>query len=103
MKSLLRPVPIAVLCAVLALIGLAAQLGDAVLALTGDEGDDDLGDVLAYLAPGLAIAPAAAGIALVLVRRRGRCGTRVPTGTRRPAVAHGDRDRLEADMERYDQ
>jgi cytochrome c-type biogenesis protein CcmH len=79
---------------------LVAQFGDSVLALPGDEGDDDLGDLLVYLVPGLAIVLAAGGIAFALVRwRRTRAGR---SGDPRPAAAGADRGRLDADMERYD-
>jgi cytochrome c-type biogenesis protein CcmH len=76
---------------------LAAQFGDAVLALPGDAGDDDLGDVLVYVVPALGIALAAAGIAFAVVRWRG--GGPRQRGPRGPVEAER---RLEADMERYD-
>jgi cytochrome c-type biogenesis protein CcmH len=76
---------------------LAAQFGDAVLALPGDAGNDDLGDVLVYVVPAVGITLAAAGIAFAVVRWR---GTRGPRKDRRGA---GEADRrLEADMERYE-
>jgi cytochrome c-type biogenesis protein CcmH len=77
---------------------LAAQFGDAVLALPGDSGDDDLGDVLVYVVPAVGIVLAAGGIALGMTRwrRGGRPRTDAAVGT-----ADGDR-RLEADMERYE-
>ena len=76
---------------------LAAQFGDAVLALPGDAGDDDLGDVLVYVVPAVGITLAAAGIAFAVVRWR---GTRGPREDGRGA---GEADRrLEADMERYE-
>jgi cytochrome c-type biogenesis protein CcmH len=76
---------------------LAAQFGDAVLALPGDSGDDDLGDVLVYVVPAVAIALAAGGIALSMRRwRRGGPRTEAAAGG-----AEGER-RLEADMERYE-
>ena len=79
---------------------LVAQFGDSVLALPGDEGDDDLGDLLVYLVPGVGIALAAGGIAFALVRwRRGRGGR---SGDPRAAAAGADRGRVDADMERYD-
>jgi cytochrome c-type biogenesis protein CcmH len=77
---------------------LAAQFGDAVLALPGDEGDDDLGDVLVYLVPAVGVALAAAGIAFAVVRWRGTRGPRGPTPTGAPQAER----RLEADMERYE-
>ncbi len=79
---------------------LAAQFGDSVLALPGDQGDDDLGDLLVYVIPGLGIVLAAGGIAFALIRwRRARTGR---GGDARPAAAGADRGRLDADMERYD-
>ena len=79
---------------------LAAQFGDSVLALPGDQGDDDLGDLLVYLVPALGIALAAGGIALALVRwRRTRGGRSVDP---RAAGAGADRGRLDDDMDRYD-
>ena len=79
---------------------LAAQFGDSVLALPGDEGDDDLGDLLVYLVPGVGIALAAGGIAFALVRWRRTRGER--SGDPRAAAAGADRGRVDADMERYD-
>jgi cytochrome c-type biogenesis protein CcmH len=76
---------------------LAAQFGDAVLALPGDAEDDDLGDVLVYLVPALGIALAATGIAFAVVRWRVG-GPRA----RRPRGAVEAERRLEADMERYE-
>ena len=76
---------------------LVAEFGENVLALPGDEGDDDLGDVLVYLIPALGILLAAAGIAFALVRWRrpgGRRGGPPPVGA--------DGARLDDDMERYD-
>ena len=76
---------------------LVAEFGETVLALPGDQGDDDLGDVLVYVVPAVGIALAAAGIAFAVVRwRRPR---RRDAG---PAVARADDSRLEDDMERYD-
>ena len=49
---------------------LVAEYGENVLALPGDEGDDDLGDVLVYVIPAVGIALAAAGIAFAVVRWR---------------------------------
>ncbi len=79
---------------------LAAQFGDSVLALPGDQGDDSLGDLLVYLIPGLGIVLAAGGIAFALVRWRGTRAGRAAEAT--PAPAAADRGRLDADMERYD-
>ena len=79
---------------------LVAQFGDEVLALPGDEGDDDLGDVLVYVVPG-ARAPA---------RRPPGSPSRCCAGAARRGRAAGGRarraprtsTRLDADMERYD-
>ena len=74
---------------------LVAEFGDRVLALPGDQGDDDLGDVLVYVVPGVAILLGAAGVALGASRWRRR---------RRPAAGAGPvtSKELDADMERYD-
>jgi cytochrome c-type biogenesis protein CcmH/NrfF len=77
---------------------LVAQFGEEVLALPGDEGDDDLGDVLVYVVPALGILLAAAGIAFAVLRWRGagpRRGRPAPAGA-------ADRTRVDDDMERYD-
>lgn len=77
---------------------LVAQFGEEVLALPGDEGDDDFGDVLVYVIPALGILLAAGGIAFAVVRWRGagpRRGGAAPAGA-------GDRSRVDTDMERYD-
>jgi cytochrome c-type biogenesis protein CcmH len=78
---------------------LVAQFGEGVLALPGDDsGDEDLGDVLVYVIPALALLLALGGIAFALMRWRG-------DGARRgeAQVATGkDSGRLDADMERYD-
>jgi cytochrome c-type biogenesis protein CcmH len=76
---------------------LVAQFGEGVLALPGDEGDDDLEDVLVYLVPALGILIALGGIAFALLRWRGR-----RPGRGAPAAAGADSSRLDADMERYD-
>jgi cytochrome c-type biogenesis protein CcmH len=77
---------------------LVAQFGEGVLALPGDDsGEDDIGDVLVYAIPALAILLALAGIGFAVVRWRGRRpgpGATAPAGT--------ESGRLEADMERYD-
>ena len=67
---------------------LVAEYGENVLALPGDEGDDDLGDVLVYVIP-------AVGIAFAVVRWRR------PERPGRP-LAGADGARLDDDMERYD-
>jgi cytochrome c-type biogenesis protein CcmH len=76
---------------------LVAEFGENVLALPGDEGDDDLGDVLVYVVPALGILLAAAGIAFAVVRWR-----RPRRGDGAPAVARADAARLDDDMDRYD-
>jgi cytochrome c-type biogenesis protein CcmH len=84
---------------------LVAQFGEGVLSLPGDEsGEDDLGDVLVYAIPALAILIALGGIGFAVVRWRG-AGRAGGNGRRRPgdpAVAGSDRARLDADIERYD-
>ena len=77
---------------------LVAQFGEEVLALPGDEGDDDLGDVLVYVVPALGILLAAAGIAFAVLRWRGAGPRR---GRPAPAAA-ADSTRVDDDMERYD-
>ena len=74
---------------------LVAEYGKNVLALPGDQGDDDLGDVLVYVIPALGILLAAAGIAFAVVRWR-----RHETQPR--ALAGTEGARLDDDMERYD-
>lgn len=76
---------------------LVAQFGESVLALPGDEGDDDLGDVAVYAIPALGIALALGGIAFSVVRWRRRS-----PGPPRAAGAASDTVRLDTDMERYD-
>jgi cytochrome c-type biogenesis protein CcmH len=76
---------------------LVAQFGEGVLALPGDEGDDDLGDVLVYLIPALAFVLAAGGIAFAVLRWRGAR----PGAPESPAPA-GEGARVDADMERYE-
>jgi cytochrome c-type biogenesis protein CcmH len=74
---------------------LVAEYGENVLALPGDQGDDDLGDVLVYVIPALGIVLAAAGIAFAVIRWR---------RPERPGRTLAGRDgaRLDDDMERYD-
>jgi cytochrome c-type biogenesis protein CcmH len=74
---------------------LVAQYGDRVLALPGDQGDDNIGDVLVYVVPALAILLAAGAVAFGASRWRRR---------RQPAPAARDvpSKRLDSDMERYD-
>ena len=79
---------------------LVAEFGDSVLALPGDQGDDDLGDVLVYVVPGLGILLAASGIGFAVVRWRRRGGG--PGGRRGTALAGADDSRLDDDMKRYD-
>jgi cytochrome c-type biogenesis protein CcmH len=76
---------------------LVAQYGENILALPGDEGSDDLGDVLVYVIPALGIVLAAAGIAFAVIRWR-RPAPRGP-GSGVPAAEGA---RLDDDMERYD-
>ena len=76
---------------------LVAQFGEEVLALPGDEGDDDLGDVVVYVIPALGIGLALGGIALAVGRWRRRS-----PGRPRSAGPEGDAVRLDTDMERYD-
>ena len=79
---------------------LVAEFGESVLALPGDQGDDDLGDVLVYAVPAVGIALAAGGIAFAVVRWRRRTRTgREPGG---PALAGADGSRLDDDMDRYE-
>jgi cytochrome c-type biogenesis protein CcmH len=76
---------------------LVSQYGKNILALPGDQGNDDLGDVLVYVIPALGIVLAATGIAFAVIRwRRPR-----PRGPR-SAVPAPEGARLEDDMERYD-
>ncbi len=79
---------------------LVAEFGDSVLALPGDQGDDDLGDVLVYVVPAVGILLAAGGIAFAVVRwkRRGNG----PGGRGGRTLAGADGSRLDDDMERYD-
>ena len=80
---------------------LVSQFGDDVLALPGDaSGESDLGDVLVYLIPALALLAAAAGIAFATVRWRRRSGGAPPQATGEPAAAGSAR--LDADLDRYD-
>ncbi len=79
---------------------LVAEFGDSVLALPGDQGDDDLGDVLVYVIPALGILLAAGGIGFAVVRWRRRGGG--PGGRPGATLAGADGSRLDDDMERYD-
>jgi cytochrome c-type biogenesis protein CcmH len=75
---------------------LVAQFGEGVLALPGDQGEDDLGDVLVYVVPalGLVLALGAVGFAVARWRARERRSE--------AALAGPDSARLDADLERYD-
>ena len=65
---------------------LVAQFGEGVLALPGDEsGEDDLGDVLVYAIPALAILIALGGIGFAVARWRG-AGREGGNGRRAPAT-----------------
>ena len=79
---------------------LVAEFGEGVLALPGDQGDDDLGDVLVYAVPAVGIALAAGGIAFAVVRWRRRTRGGAEPGS--PAMAGADGSRLDDDMDRYD-
>jgi cytochrome c-type biogenesis protein CcmH len=76
---------------------LVAEFGENVLALPGDQGDDDLGDVLVYVVPAVGILLAAAGIAFAVVRWR-----RPGSGPESRSLAGTDGARLDDDMDRYD-
>ncbi|HEY1277546.1 MAG TPA: cytochrome c-type biogenesis protein CcmH [Thermoleophilaceae bacterium] len=77
---------------------LVAQFGDSVLALPGDEGDDDVWDALVYVIPGVIIALAAVGILFAATRWRRR-----PRGASpRPAPEGPAAAELDADIDRYD-
>jgi cytochrome c-type biogenesis protein CcmH/NrfF len=85
---------------------LVAQFGEGVLALPGDEsGEDDVGDVLVYAIPAVAILIALGGIGFAVLRwrraaRAGGIGRRRRPGD--PAAAGSDTARLDADIDRYD-
>lgn len=79
---------------------LVVEFGDSVLALPGDQGDDDLGDVLVYAVPALGILLAAGGIVFAVVRWRRRGGG--PGGRGGATLAAADGSRLDDDMDRYD-
>jgi cytochrome c-type biogenesis protein CcmH len=79
---------------------LVAEFGDSVLALPGDQGDDDFGDVLVYVVPALGILLAAGGIGFAVLRWRRRGDG--PGGRRGNALAGAEGSRLDDDMERYD-
>ena len=82
---------------------LVAQFGDDVLALPGDEGGSDAGDVLVYVVPALGLLVAGGGIAFALARWRSGGGRDARRARRSaPAAAGSDDPRLDADMERYD-
>jgi cytochrome c-type biogenesis protein CcmH/NrfF len=73
---------------------LVAQFGESVLALPGDGDEDGVGDVLVYVVPALGIVLALGGIALAVVRWRGRKPA--------PVGATPESGRLDHDMQRYD-
>ena len=83
---------------------LVAQFGEGVLALPGDEGDDDLGDVLVYAIPALGVLVALGGIAIAAVRwrRRGDPGATGARGTASGAAGNAASRRLQDDFDRYD-
>jgi cytochrome c-type biogenesis protein CcmH len=81
---------------------LVAQFGPSVLALPGDDGERDLGDVLVYVIPALGILLALGAIALAVLRWRGNDRDPPRTGRARTAAGAADSSRLEADMERYE-
>jgi cytochrome c-type biogenesis protein CcmH len=76
---------------------LVAEFGQEVLALPGDQEDDDFGDVLVYAVPAVGIALAAGGIAFAVVRWR-----RQSTKGGEAALAGTDGSRLDDDMDRYE-
>ena len=97
---------------------LVAEFGEDVLALPGDEEEDDLGDVAVYAVPVVAILLAIAAITVAVVRWR-RGWTRpapvadseegeggAPAGAhepRRPRPPSGAAEaKLDSDLERYD-
>ena len=75
---------------------LVAQFGESVLALPGDQGDDDLGDVLVYVVPGVALALALGGIGFAVRRWR-----RSPVPSPQSPGARDQRG-LDVDMDRYE-
>jgi cytochrome c-type biogenesis protein CcmH len=98
---------------------LVAQFGEQVLALPGDEEEDDLADVAAYAVPALAIMLGTAAITIAALRWRRRrtsfalvdeggdgreggdaAGVREPRRPRPPSDAA--EARLESDIDRYD-
>jgi cytochrome c-type biogenesis protein CcmH len=79
---------------------LVAQFGDEVLALPGDDGDGELGDVLVYAVPAAGLLLAAGALGFALTRWRGRDrGESGPAPTRPAGEAAA---RLDADLDRYD-
>jgi cytochrome c-type biogenesis protein CcmH len=85
---------------------LVAQFGEGVLALPGDEsGEDDVGDVLVYAIPALAIVLALGGIGFAVARWRGggAAGGRGSRARRSERSTSGSETaRLDADLERYE-
>lgn len=72
---------------------LAAEFGDEVLAVPGDDGFD----LAAYLVPGLAIGVAFLGLGIAALRWRGGRG-----GAEAEQPPSAVAQRLESDLERYD-
>ena len=72
---------------------LVAEFGEEVLALPGDEEDDDLGDVLAYAVPALLLLLGGGAVAVAAVRWR---------RPRRAVPSSGGSAELDEDIERYD-
>jgi cytochrome c-type biogenesis protein CcmH len=81
---------------------LVAEYGESVLALPGDEDDDDLGDVLVYVIPALGLLLAAAGIAFAVMRWRRSASPGDGGGRGGPTLAGAEGARLDDDMDRYE-
>jgi cytochrome c-type biogenesis protein CcmH/NrfF len=74
---------------------LAAEFGDRVLALPGDDGFD----LAAYLVPALVILLAGGALTAAAIQWRGRRGPPAAGGSAPDSAA---RERIDADMDRYD-